>query len=1220
MGGDMDIAEPDVSVDAGDTTTTTPDMVSGATVTVCSYAMDTPASGESCAATEGPGDGIVLLGRVLQPDHIYEGGAVVIDDAGFISCVGCDCADKINDQTRISCPKAVISPGLINTHDHMGWMNGEPWTAESAGVDPELRWEHRHDWRKGKRGNPKISAPGGSASVDEKAWGELRFLLGGATSVNGSGVSTGLMRNLDRSSGLEGLTQPYVDYETFPLGDSSGKLLNSGCNYSDNIASAPNVASYTPHVSEGIDVEARNEFLCLTSTANGGSDQLSENTAIIHGIGLHPSDIAYMSVSSIKLIWSPRSNISLYGDTAQVTLMHNMGIDIALGTDWMPSGSMNVLRELQCADYLNTNHFSGYFSDRDLWRMTTLSAARAMAMDDAIGVILEGRVADITIFDDPDDMYFRAIIEGHPKDVALVLRGGEVLSGDAHLVEALESGCDTLNVCGTEKRVCLQREINQSLNQLTQSAGSTYPLFYCENPPENEPTCVPSRTLNSDSVEGSNLYPVLEAQQDGDGDGIADGDDNCAAIFNPVRPLDQGYQSDFDGDGLGDVCDPCPIDPDTTDCTVFDPDDKDLDGVKDLQDNCPGIANEDQVDTDNDQKGDPCDLCPEIANPGNQGCPYTVYEIQDWTQPNHPEAGTQVGIDCAVTGVNSLSLSAKGFWCQDRQGGPYAGIFVFTAAVDPMVDDGETSRLVQVGDDLHIDGLYTEYFDLSEIATPVISLVAVGEPIAATVVSPGDIATGGSLEEQYEGMLVTIEDVEVIDTNPDSEEGKDYDEFVVDGPLRIDDLIVDGGVVGELLDNNYPLGTQFSSITGLIHYSYSNWKVLPRTMDDVVEGEPTLKEMSPALVYLRIAEPEETPVPQALMVYLTGPAQEPTEIQLESADINIVTVPETVVIEVGSDSAVVPITALAQADPIAAVTITATLDDNVTTADVVVLEPTAPATVLSLSMDSPLVLTETSAVFHAWLDWPAPIDGTLVHCSVLPNTEGLNLGSVDPVELTVAYNSQSANFQFHAGADAGTATVECTGPDTSAVQMDVSVVSPSNSPIDISGWTVSQANNGKSFTFPEGTILQPGEYVLIARKSTLEAFQSAWFGAENILGANVHFFNAEDSFIVINDSTTTFTLTDGDGVEMDGPTLDIDNYLNYQRSVPVGPADSEDSWTTSTEVTPGPSSGATPGSGQGDPNFSMGIYISEISDGKGSGNYVYEFVEIFYDGPLLESQ
>ena len=60
---------------------------------------------------------------------------------------------------------------------------------------------------------------------------------------------------------------------------------------------------------------------------------------------------------------------------------------MALGTDWMPSGSMNLLRELKCADSLNTNYYAKHFSDGDLWRMVTYNAAWAAGASDMIGAL-----------------------------------------------------------------------------------------------------------------------------------------------------------------------------------------------------------------------------------------------------------------------------------------------------------------------------------------------------------------------------------------------------------------------------------------------------------------------------------------------------------------------------------------------------------------------------------------------------------------------------------------------------------------------------------------------------------------------------------------------------------------------------------------------------------------------------------------------------------------
>ena len=56
-----------------------------------------------------------------------------------------------------------------------------------------------------------------------------------------------------------------------------------------------------------------------------------------------------------RLIWSPRSNISLYGVTAGVQIFHRLGGVIALGTDWSYSGSATVPRELAWSCWLRSS-------------------------------------------------------------------------------------------------------------------------------------------------------------------------------------------------------------------------------------------------------------------------------------------------------------------------------------------------------------------------------------------------------------------------------------------------------------------------------------------------------------------------------------------------------------------------------------------------------------------------------------------------------------------------------------------------------------------------------------------------------------------------------------------------------------------------------------------------------------------------------------------------
>ncbi|MEZ4442394.1 MAG: thrombospondin type 3 repeat-containing protein [Polyangiaceae bacterium] len=793
-------------------------------VETCTGAPEASPGAAVCAVQ--PGDArVMLVGDVLTPGKVYEGGAVVLDAGGAISCVGCACFADAAAATQVVCPDAVVSAGLINAHDHVGWMNGRPWVATEHNVDPSLRWEHRHDWRTGANGHPEVNVDGGGANVDEKAFGEIRFVLSGATGIFGSGDLSGIVRDLDATGdGDNGLGDPGAGYDTFPLGDSSGTQLDMDCGgYSVPNPASSFFDSYAPHVAEGINAAARNEFLCLTGTGAGSKVALDERSSIIHGVGLTADEIAHMAGNQMKLIWSPRTNVSLYGDTAPVTVYDRLGVTIGLGTDWIPSGSMNMLRELACAAELNRQFYGEHFSDHDLWQMATLGSAAALAFDDVTGKLAVGYAGDVAIFAKQGREHYTAVVDAEVGDVALVLRGGLPLSGNDAVVEALESGCDTLDVCGVPKRVCTMRDTGKSLSAIQAAAGA-YPLFFC-GVPDDEPTCLPARTLQNDSVNGSTNYAGMSSMDDTDGDGVANASDNCPTVFNPVRPVDDMQQANADGDALGDACDPCIFD--ATDSCSGSNDDIDGDGVVNTQDNCPTDANADQADADMDGKGDVCDACPNDPNPGSTACPgesTTIFAIQDVTDPNHPTEGTRVRVECIITAIGNNLV-----WCQDMAGGPYSGISVFVGG--PATYQG-TDAPVMLGDRLLLDGDYAEYFDVSQLENPVFTFVAAGSVPAPVVLSSADIATGGSMAEAYEGVLVRVQNVAVTNVNPDAP--SDFDEFEVTGGLRIDDLVVDGGGTGGMLDNTYALGASFSSITGVHHYSFSNFKLLPRTTADLV--------------------------------------------------------------------------------------------------------------------------------------------------------------------------------------------------------------------------------------------------------------------------------------------------------------------------------------------------------------------------------------------------
>ncbi|MBX7113722.1 MAG: DUF4215 domain-containing protein [Myxococcaceae bacterium] len=1064
--------------------------VTHAQVVTCPHAnMPAPAMG-TCNVTPG-GTEKLFTGVVLAPSQVLLGGQVLVDANGKITCVACDCsqAEGAAAATQVQCPKGVISPGLINSHDHISFQSApQPRTDE--------RYEHRHDWRvRDHDGHTQISS-GGSSSAAMIHWGELRQVMAGTTSIvgatYGANSNAGLLRNLDSSGGQEGLNEGAkgVLSETFPLSDQSGAEIVSGCGYPsvDTPSVIPPDSAYLPHIAEGIEASALNEFRCLSSTMGGGQDVMTPRTGVVHGIALRAADVGTMATHQASLVWSPRSNVSLYGDTAAVPLYQRLGVKVALGTDWTISGSMNLLRELKCADSLNQTRFAAVMSDEALWKTVTASAADVTQTAEKIGRLEVGKVADLAIFKQQGTTTHRSVIDANAEDVVLTLRGGKALYGDVNVVNALAAGCDALDVCGSAKAACVQSELNTTLAALdTASANARrYPLFFC-GAPTNEPSCVPERAA-SNVKNGSTPYTVATATGDADFDGIADAQDNCPHIFNPIRPMDNGKQADADTDGIGDVCDACPFNMGEG-CTLFNPDDSDGDGKVNAQDNCPSEANPSQTDSDMDGTGDACDSCA-APNPGGTPCPSTIYAVK---APNSPLLNQHVSLgQVLVTGITDT-----GFFVQVHPGeggftsAEYSGIFVYK----PMPG-------VAVGDRVDIeDATPVDYFgqrELSNVTNVTVSSTGNAAP-APVVVTAAEVVNGGSKAVTHEAVVVQVNNVSVTNLSPALGAGDraPANEFEVTGGLRVDDLLF-------LLTPAPALGQTFAALSGILTYRNNNNKLEPRSAADVLEGPAILTGFSPSPAFIFQGQTGTT-VPTPLSVTISHPetANVTVNVVADSADVTVAN-GGMVTILAGATSAPLTLTGV-NANPM--VTLTATLGPSMKTATVRVVGPAETPKLVSLTPATGSVLPGGMLTLTATLDLPAPTD-TVVTLALSPAT---GFGAV-PAMVTIPANQVSATFILAADPMAmGMGTVSATlGAATLTSQVGVQLVTtqhlvlsevavkgpggasdefvelynPTAAPIDISLWKIQYKSAAGAFyadkvTLPINTVVPPRSYFLV---------------------------------------------------------------------------------------------------------------------------------------------
>jgi cytosine/adenosine deaminase-related metal-dependent hydrolase len=366
--------------------------------------------------------------RVIDPGRVYVEGdsirAVAPGDAP---------APDGWDDVRVVRTGDTIYPGLIELHNHLSYNALPLWDVPQR-FDNRAQWMRHRDYRRLISGPAAVLGRSGGFLEAVVRYVEAKCLLGGVTTSQGIALASnmgirryyrGLVRNAEHTG------EPRLPPAATRVADVAAADAPA---FLERLRES---SSLLLHLAEGVDAAAREHFRALRIGPREWA--ITPALAGIHCAGLSGRDYQILRARGGSMIWSPLSNLLLYGGTADIRRAADEDLPIALGSDWSPSGSKNLLGELKVG-WLVSEEEGSVFTPRELVAMATTNPARILKWQEAVGSIEPGKRADLMVVDGRSGDPYEHLLKARESSVTMVVIDGVPRCGQPRLMAPFADG------------------------------------------------------------------------------------------------------------------------------------------------------------------------------------------------------------------------------------------------------------------------------------------------------------------------------------------------------------------------------------------------------------------------------------------------------------------------------------------------------------------------------------------------------------------------------------------------------------------------------------------------------------------------------------------------------------------------------------------------------------------------------------------------------------
>lgn len=400
---------------------------------------------------------LLLRGKIVQPDGSAVDRYLLVRD-GVIRAISRQRPPLTDDVMLVETgPNDWIFPGLLDLHTHASYNILPIWDSPKAPFANRFEWRADAGYKADIGGNLKKLKGHTKA---RKVFSELQAIAGGTTLLD-------QQYPLDSDEDTQRTLLTRDTGSAKDLGLDPAKIIRSVVDFFEPRNGRPEakrgwggqpapieqylaerdggqLAGTLVHVAEGrsgfgsnrgVDPYTRAEFEALMAhpSMRDAAKVRSVPLTIVHGCGIDVQSekhLKFLTDRNISVIWSPVSNLLLYGDTLHAEALIQAGVNVALGSDWSPSGSKHVWDEAKLARFF-FDAIGSNIGDAEIFKMVTANAARCLNLPNH-GRIQEGADADLFILRSPieSDSALEVFFSTTDRDVVATIVGGLPIYGD----------------------------------------------------------------------------------------------------------------------------------------------------------------------------------------------------------------------------------------------------------------------------------------------------------------------------------------------------------------------------------------------------------------------------------------------------------------------------------------------------------------------------------------------------------------------------------------------------------------------------------------------------------------------------------------------------------------------------------------------------------------------------------------------------------------------